>query len=601
MTSFENLKKQFNIYNPLIFDLQELSPSKIVDSSADVLFSNNISYPQLSLGFQHYIHKAKDKMELTEKYSNRKKIYLVTSLFEKNIDFKEETDLGLKYQSIGDGVDKFIKEVNPSLPPLLNRAYLKLWEILVMFDLIPDKDDFTSSHLCEGPGSFIQATIYFRELQEKLGQIKTSSKDNYYGVTLHSDHEHLLMQQDFIKYFNKEKTKRLHVLETKSVDKIKDMYGGGYKGMLTNGDLTKINTIRLFGGAKDTDSFAKPSDLVTADGGFDWKKENLQEQEAYKLIYSEIVTAIKVQKNGGNFVLKIFESYTHTTLKFIELLRYFYKEVYICKPYTSRISNSEKYIVCKNFDKSKVTQSIIKKLEEMIITFGKNENFNIIDIFTDYKISKKNLDAYTKINIQLMIKQYLGINNIVLFDNLDNKNGIEYNQFLDKQIDAAVFWNELFLDTKNYSKMSKFIKDFDFLKFKSKLDEESNEFDESEKSDNSDKLDKSFDARGQTMSETETEIESEKNNNFKKQSRIKALLNKTMKSKKDNSKKVNKSRKTQKGGGFLDEQNEQNEQDEDVFTTNIIQNYEKDMSDNSSNELIGKLDSDDEFIDLNKF
>ncbi len=601
MSNFEDLKKQFKIYNPLVFDLNQSKSNDIKEATFDVQFSNNVSYPQLSLGFQHFIHRVKDKMELTEKYANRKKIYLVTSLFEKNIDFKAETDTGLKYQSIGDGVEKFIKEVNPKLPPLLNRAYLKLWEMLVMFDLIPDKEDFTSSHLCEGPGSFIQATIYFREMQEKLGLIKTSSKDNYYGVTLHSDHEHLLMQQDFIKYFEKEKTKRLHVLETKSIEKIKDMYGGGYKGLLTNGDLTKINTIRLFGGGKDVESFSKPSDLVTADGGFDWKKENLQEQEAYRLIFSEIVTAIKVQKNEGNFVLKIFESYTETTLKFMDLLRYFYKEVYICKPYTSRISNSEKYMVCKNFDKSKATQPIIKKLEEMIVTMNKNESFNIIDILTDYEISKKDLEMYKKINIQLMIKQYLGINNIVLFDSLDNKNGVEYNNFLDKQIEASVFWNELFLDTKNYNKMSKYIKDFNFLKFKEEIGEEPDEVSDTE---------------GETISnaqeESGTESGTETNKETKKLSRTKGKTNKSTKSTKSSkspkktykvdevktkTNKSTKTRKTQKGGGILDEL-----EVKDVFTQKIINKYEKDdESISSENEIIGKLDSDDEIIDLNKF
>ena len=126
MGNFDTLEKQFKIYNPLVFDLDDLSPSNITNSSFDVLFSNNVSYPQLSLGFQHYIHKIKDKMELTEKYANRKKIYLVTSLFEKSIDYKKETDDGIQYTSIGQGVESFIKEVNPKLPPILNRAYLKL-------------------------------------------------------------------------------------------------------------------------------------------------------------------------------------------------------------------------------------------------------------------------------------------------------------------------------------------------------------------------------------------------------------------------------------------------------------------------------------------
>ncbi len=269
MSNFDKLAGEFKKYNPLIFDLKDLKSSKITDFNNDVKFSNNVSYPQLSLGFQHYIHKIKDKMELTEKYANRKKIYLVTSLFEKSIDFKSETENGVKYESIGQGIDSFNKVINPKLPQILNRAYLKLWEMLVYFDLIPDKEGFVSSHLCEGPGSFIQATIYYREMQEKLGKIKSAAKDNYYGVTLHSDTEHLQMQKDFINYFEKDKTKRLHVLETKSVKDIKDMYGGGHKGLLTNGDITNINTIRLFGGSKDVESFAEPSDLVTADGGFD--------------------------------------------------------------------------------------------------------------------------------------------------------------------------------------------------------------------------------------------------------------------------------------------------------------------------------------------
>lgn len=605
MSNFDKLSKEFKKYNPLIFDLKNLKSSKILDSNNDIKFSNNVSYPQLSLGFQHYIHKIKDKMQLTEKYANRKKIYLVTSQFEKTIDYKSETESGIKYESIGEGVELFNKEVNPKLPPILNRAYLKLWEMLVYFDLIPDNENFVSAHLCEGPGSFIQATVYWREMQEKLGKIKTSSKDNYYGVTLHSDSEHLQMQKDFINYFDKDKTKRLHVLETKSVDKIKDMYGGGYKGMLTNGDLTKINTIRLFGGGKDVESFAQPSDLVTADGGFDWKKENLQEQEAYKLIYCEIVTALKVQKNGGNFVLKIFESYTHTTLKFIELLRSFYNEVYICKPYTSRISNSEKYIVCKDFIKSKATQSVIKKLEELVITFNKNELFNIIDIFTEYTIPKESLDTYKSINIELMLRQYLGINSIIMFDNLDNKNGIEYNEFLDKQIEASVYWNEMFLETKNYSKISKYFNNFNFLEHKDKL----NPFTEYVDNFSTEKQfipgTKSVESDSETQPVTESESESKPEIETKTKTKTSTKMSRqvTKKTSKKSSKKSSKSKtksktksKAQSGGKVLDSESSDNSES--------IVNYYSNDKNNSDSDLeggnYGRLDDDyEDIIDLN--
>ena len=81
MSTLDIFTEKFKKYNPLIFDLSNLKQSKITDFNNDVKFSNNVSYPQLTLGFQHFIHKVKDKMELTEKYANRKKIYLVTYIY----------------------------------------------------------------------------------------------------------------------------------------------------------------------------------------------------------------------------------------------------------------------------------------------------------------------------------------------------------------------------------------------------------------------------------------------------------------------------------------------------------------------------------------
>ena len=37
-------------------------------------------------------------------------------------------------------------------------------------------------------------------------------------------------------------------------------------------------------------------EFITADGGFYWNNENYQEQEAYKLILGEIITALNIQK-----------------------------------------------------------------------------------------------------------------------------------------------------------------------------------------------------------------------------------------------------------------------------------------------------------------
>ena len=609
MKDFESLEQELVNYNPLVFDLNSIDKTNVLGSNFDVQFSNNICFPEVRLGFHHFIHQAKDKMEAVEEFASRKKIYLVTSLFEKNIDYKDKTDSGVDFTSIDNGIKTLIKSIKPDFPPLLNRAFLKMWEMLVEFDLIPETDTFVSSHLAEGPGSFIQATILFRELQAKLGKIKSCSKDNYYGVTLHSDHDHLLMHQDFIKYFSKEAYNRLHIMETKSIKEIKDLYGGGKNvssgktpsgGLITNGDLTKLSTMTQFAGGKDVESFTKPSDLVTSDGGFDWKRENLQEQEAYRLIFSEIVTALKVQKDGGNFVIKIFESYTKITIKMIELLRQLYESVYIAKPYTSRISNSEKYLVCKGFKKSLCTVKLITKFEEQIQVMNKNEQYQIFDIFTDVELSDSIYKAYNKINSELLLKQYVGINNIIKFINLDNYNGIEFNDFLDKQIVAAHFWNEFFLEPKSYSKIVKFFKKFNFVDYKKEI--------LNKKSENSDNMSKSqvkLEVKSETEAETETEVESEPESEVESKTKSKVKVTKGKMSRtteiktskqsklsKQSKVKTNKSNKNnQKGGGLTTESDGED----------LMLQFE-DASIESSDEIMGNLDSDVEsdVIDLNK-
>lgn len=461
MTTNKDIKSMFEQYQPIVYKIDESPSTNILESSFDVLLSNNVAYPQLNLGFHHFLHVTKNKMEVTQNFANKKKVYLVTSLFERPIDKKEQTEDGMPYISIDMGLKELLKQIEPNSPQILSRAFLKLWEMIVYFDLIPNSESFVSAHLAEGPGSFIQATILFRDLLAKLKKIKTSNNDKYYAVTLHSDNEHLLMEKEFLNYYGKEKPKRLHILETVSKKDLKIQKGGARIGTTTDGDITNLHTINLFAGVKQGGGgFSEEADLITADGGFDWKNENLQEQEAYRLIYGQILTAIKTQKNGGNFVLKIFETYTENTIKLLELLRLFYEETYICKPFTSRISNSEKYIVCKKFNKKAFTTNIAKKMEEMVAVMNKNDYFNVVEMFSNFKLGKKVFDLYKNINIELSLKQYEGINKIIDFINLDNYNGNEYNVYLDKQIRASRFWVDVFLNPSNFNQIEKWIDDY---------------------------------------------------------------------------------------------------------------------------------------------
>ena len=91
-----------------------------------------------------------------------------------------------------------------------------------------------------------------------------------------------------------------------------------------------------------------------------------------------------MQKKEGHFILKIFDIFSKTTLDILYLLSSVYKQVYIVKPNTSRLANSEKYIVCKNF------KGVSESLSLSIINqYPKLESIEYISSLFDFEIIKR--------------------------------------------------------------------------------------------------------------------------------------------------------------------------------------------------------------------
>ena len=176
-------------------------------------------------------------------------------------------------------------------------------------------------------------------------------------------------------------------------------------------------------------------ELITADGGFDFSLDfNNQENIAIRLILAEVFFALAMQKKGGSFVLKIFDIFHKPTVDILYLLSYYYSNVSIIKPYTSRIANSEKYVICQNFkleDSTLVIEEIsrvfpyiidgnseivsllsrnhdlyyLNKIEEMnaILSFQQIDNISsTLSIITTHKNAEK-IEQYKKLNIQKCI------------------------------------------------------------------------------------------------------------------------------------------------------------------------------------------------------
>jgi len=407
-------------------------------SKSIIKFDTNMDYPLAKYGFQHFIHALKNDTNILSQFENKKKVYLVMNPFERYIfDYdKSIGDTSVKYFDLKDK------------PNILSRGFYKLWEILFMFDLINiDKDNFVSTHLAEGPGSFIQATMFFRDMFAQ----KLAKNDKYYAITVHPedvDGHVPELEKKFTDYYSKEKPVRfiLH----KTVDRKTAQSGGG----LDNGDLTNPRTLyNLCGG--DSSTIKEKVDFITADGGFEWVNENIQEQEYFRLLFSQIVTAVNIQKKGGSFVCKFFETFTATSLKYLSILQSLYEKVYLVKPLTSRPSNSEKYAVCIGFKYSE-KDSKLKDIINVLNDFHKqihSSKLNIVDLFSEFKFSDEFISKMIQINRQITNKQFRAIGEIITFVNSQNYYGDVYKEKRDEQIKAAEFWNELFfMETKDYKK-----------------------------------------------------------------------------------------------------------------------------------------------------
>lgn len=395
----------------------------ILNSKFDVKQTKFQNLPLIKLGFHTYIHNNKDKMADPKLAS---KFYLVTNKFEHIINDSD--------QDILTASEKYFK-INKNKPKIISRAFFKLWEILCYFGLIKDTKEFLSAHLAEGPGSFIQAVMFYREM------FNDNKKDHYCAITLHSSKKNVpKMHKEFMQCYTNQKYPQfmMHTTYTK-----KQSLEDNHKD---TGNLTESKTINNF--RNTVIKTKKLADLVTADGGFEWVNENFQEQEAYQLIFGQILAAINVQKKGGSFVLKIFETFTNLTIKYICLLKSLYNEVYICKPLTSRPSNSEKYIVCKDF-KLGDTKKVMPKLIKILDNLNKIKSGYISDIFSDYKIPKSLYNSILNLNIKLSCEQYKEINKIIEYKNGGNYFGDKYHTYKKEQLEANKWWIENFFTTKN--------------------------------------------------------------------------------------------------------------------------------------------------------
>lgn len=279
----------------------------------------------------------------------------------------------------------------------ISRAFYKLWECIHTFDLLKKDKPIITAHLAEGPGGFIDATMKYRNNED----------DKYYAITLKK-------QLKDIPDFNKELNNRSNL-------------------NIIYGDLYDVKCVVDFKNRIGT-SYAH---LVTGDGGFETTPNyNNQEQKHNRLVFCQLVTGILCQKTNGHFVLKMFGTHTNFSADILFLFKFFYKDVYIYKPVTSRPANSERYIIAKTFNRKKLDDN--KGLEAQLLTIIGNwdDNKHIHRLLTN-NLPDEFIKSIKEYNDKINTVQINEINSIV-----SKSKSNDLTPSIDKEIYSSAWLNK---------------------------------------------------------------------------------------------------------------------------------------------------------------
>jgi hypothetical protein len=368
-------------FNPIIYKLSKTS-IKEKDIDYDIQFSNDFAYSLIKYSYIHFILQNTLKIkDNIKKYKITNNIYLVIEPFQITIPPLNEDSTTILSE-----MNKFIKKISKDIPDIHSSNFMKMWEIYKTFDIISTEKSIKCIHLTDNNECyFVEPTIIFRENQ------KPKNKDEYFILSYEK------IKNDFIDHFK---------------DKISFE--------------TKSKTL---------------ADLITIELNTIDEYSILNEQNAIPLLINLILNGLSMQNDKGKMVIKIYETFTSVMVNLIEFLKLYYDNVYIYKPFTSYQFSSEKFLICEKLNKTKISSKIATILESL----EEHKEFKVFKLFSDLEIDKKNDKEYVNMNTELLVNKNTGINNIVKFIQLDNKNGTEFYDYLTIQHEATAFWIKTFL------------------------------------------------------------------------------------------------------------------------------------------------------------
>lgn len=249
---------------------------------------------------------------------------------------------------------------------VINRAYYKMREFISFFgeEVFPRKS-LKIACIAESPGGFIQALFDQRVYDPTGAPIDTGIHDRIAGASIGINDQppwkdlvaRVKQQYDYV-HLQSQDDMESGIYDD---DKTNVYLQGGHETDNGQGNILDPDNREKFYQAFHDEK----ADVITGDGGIERnKKETTEEMDTHRLLLAEVIMALNCQKQGGTFILKIYDMATEFTMNMIQVLCYCYDEVGLFKPLMSRAASSEKYIVCKRFQISEDERvALLLKLE----------------------------------------------------------------------------------------------------------------------------------------------------------------------------------------------------------------------------------------------
>jgi len=324
--------------------------------------------------------------DLSKKIVHKKELELCNDLEKEKTEinvfdnFGQDIEKSKYYSAVMKLLDQpkvYAKELEKRVRGSVTNAWMKCWEMLNTFKLIPVDHLSTFTVFCnaEFPGSFILAINHY---------IKTHTNNKKYEWFANS-----IWPTDVLK----NKYKEIY----KDSFKLYEKYPKRWLMNAENGgDVTDLKMLEII-----DDRLKHKVDLYTSDvsTGLEINEENGEARNHL----GQVICGLMTLKEGGTMVCRTHMFFKPFSISLLRILSDLFNEFYLTKPMISRPASSEIYIIGKGY---KINESVITLLKDVLTHWSVdtidtyivpiNEDFYVKVVYSSYYIYERQLHFLKK-------------------------------------------------------------------------------------------------------------------------------------------------------------------------------------------------------------